>query len=148
MAARADDNTARHIFLDKKLKLLIDDHFMRLAIVDPAGTYGGRLAQYILNRAGVWDKTIDKMIVARDRSQLIHYLETGEATAVVALESSLNAYDNFEILMRLDNDLVESLTVCGAVFDGAKRINTARAFLDLFDSRLCRIYNIKGVYQN
>ena len=47
---------------------------------------------------------------------------------------------------KLEKDIGNRLTVCGAVVATSKNASSAQAFLDLLDSRLCEIYKRAGIY--
>ncbi|NMC44272.1 MAG: ABC transporter substrate-binding protein [candidate division Zixibacteria bacterium] len=128
---------------------LVDDAFHRIVMVDTL-QYEGRLAKEALDRARVWKKLKDKLILARTSLQLVSYLKTGEADAVLALEVSLREEKGWTILARLDTDrrIQKRLLHCAGVTVASSYPETARAFLDLFDSRLCPMYKLPGITRN
>lgn len=131
------------------VKGLADDAFHRIVMVDTL-QYEGRLAKEALDRARVWKKLKDKLIMARTSQQLVSYLKTGEADAVLALEISLREEKGWTILARLDTDrrIQKRLLHCAGVTAASSDPETARAFLDLFDSRLCPMYKLPGIARN
>jgi ABC-type molybdate transport system substrate-binding protein len=148
VAARADDSNVRRLLKEGEIRQLANDYFRRVAVIAPENNYEGRLAKQILERYRLWKKLQPRLIMARDREQLINYLETGEAVAAIVLESTLNGHDSLRGFLRLDNKLQEYLQICGAVTAYSKKKEMAQAFMDLFDSRLCDIYKTRGIYQN
>lgn len=147
MAGKAGSKLLEALGESGRLQNLQDDNFRRVAINDPRQTYEGFLAAKVLDRFRLRTKLKSKLIIARDRQHLLNYLETGEADVAIMLEISLNEGEGLVAYMRLDEKLEQYVTVCGAVTVGSRRANEARAFLDLFESRLCDIYKLKGVYQ-
>jgi molybdate transport system substrate-binding protein len=131
------------------IKDLAGDDFHRVVVLDTA-QYEGWLAQEALQRAGVWKKIRDKLILARSISQMVSYLKSGETDAVAALEVSLRDEKGWIPLARLDDDrriqrrLLHSVGMVRATAD----TSTARALLDLFDLRECPLYRVKGVLRN
>lgn len=132
----------------EKLDQLKKEYIRRVVIVDPEAGYEGQLAEEILIKTGLWEKIQPKLIMARSASHLLTYLATGEADAAIMLESSMADGSKAVIHQRLDKPLAKYLLHCGAVTPGSKNKESARAFLDLLDSRLCEMYKLKGVYQN
>lgn len=128
---------------------LADEAFHRIVMVDTL-QYEGMLAKEALDRARVWKKLKGKLILARTSQQLVSYLKTGEADAVLALEVSLREEKGWTILARLDTDrrIQKRLLHCAGVTAGSSDPETARAFLDLFDSRLCPMYKLPGITRN
>lgn len=126
---------------------LRNDEFKRVVIVDPAAGYEGRLAADILKKRRLYDRLRAKLIPARSTEQLLSYMNTGEADAAVVFESSLHDQHGFVVMKRLDNLLDERLIVCGAVTAYSNNSASAQAFLDLLDSRLCPMYDIRGIYR-
>lgn len=128
---------------------LADDAFHRIVMVDTV-QYEGMLVKEALDRARVWKKLKDKLILARTSQQLVSYLKTGEADAILALEVSLREEKGWTILARLDSDrrIQKRLLHCAGVTAASSNPETARAFLDLFDSRLCPMYKLPGIARN
>ncbi len=131
-----------------KLKSIKEDFIRRVVIVDPEAGYEGQLAKEILEKTRLWDKLQPKLILAESNRHLLTYLATGEADVAIMLESSLDEKSRSVIYQRLDEPLTKYMLHCAAVTAESKQKESARAFIDLLDSKLCGIYNIKGVYQN
>lgn len=131
------------------IKELAGDDFRRLVMVDTM-QYEGLLVQEALQRTGVWKKIRDKLILARSTSQMVSYLKSGEADAVLAFEVSLRDEKSWVLLARLDDDrkVQRRLLHCVGVTRGAADKNAARALLDLFDLGSCPLYRVEGVSQN
>jgi molybdate transport system substrate-binding protein len=130
-------------------KGLADDTFHRIVMVDTL-QYEGMLAREALDRARVWKKIKDKLILARTNQQMLSYLKTGEADAVLGLEVSFRGETGWTLLARLDSDrrVYKRLLQCAGVTTRSSDKDAARAFLDLFDSRLCPMYKLPGIAQN
>ena len=148
VAARARNEDAAVKPFDGNLGRLRDECFRRVAINDPETTYEGRLAAEILKCRHLWKRLLSKLIMAGSTEHLLSYLETGEADAAIVLESSLQNLSGYVILGRLDRETAENLTLCGAVTVSSQHKESAHAFVDLLDSRLCEIYKIKGIYRH
>lgn len=131
------------------IRELADDAFRRVVMVDTS-QYEGALAREALERARVWKKIQGKLIMARSTPQMLSYLKSGEADAVLALEVSLRDEKGWTMLARLDDDrrVQRRLLHCAGVTVGASDKPAAGALLDLFDSRLCLLYRVKGVSQD
>lgn len=131
------------------IKDLADDDFRRLVMVDTT-QYEGMLVREALQRTGVWKKIRDKLILARSTPQMVSYLKSGEADAVLALEISLRDEKGWTLLARLDDDrkIRRRLLHCVGVTRAAADKNAAQALLDLFDLGSCPLYRVKGVSQN
>lgn len=128
---------------------LADDAFHRVVMVDTL-RYEGMLAREALERARVWKKIRDKLILAPTSRELASYVQSGEADAALALEVSLRGETGWTFLARLDDDrrVYKRLLHCAGVTAAASDKNAARALLDLFDSRLCPLYRLPGIAQN
>ncbi len=131
-----------------KLKSIKEDFIRRVVIVDPEAGYEGQLAKEILEKNRLWDKLQPKLILAASNRHLLTYLATGEADAAIMLESSVDEKSGTVIYQRLDEPLAKYMLHCAAVMKDSKQKESAQAFLDLLDSKLCGIYKIKGVYRN
>jgi molybdate transport system substrate-binding protein len=118
----------------------------RVVIVDPRSGYEGRLAEQVLQRSRVWKKLQKKLILANSTEHLLTFFQSGEADAAVMLESSLAGTSGVEVRQHLDRYVGGGLVHCGAVLTWSKNRESARAFLDLLDSRLCSLYQAPGVY--
>lgn len=123
---------------------LIGDQIRRVCIVDPETGMEGRLGRYVLQKGQLWEKIQDRLILARSSEHLLSYLTTGEADAALAFEFSLGQTAGVTVLDTIDLD--ERLVYCGAVMAGSENPDPARAFLDLFTSRLCALYQKRGFY--
>jgi len=121
--------------------------FKRVVIVDPAAGYEGRLAADILKKRRLYNRLRNKLVQARSTEQLLSYMNTGEADAAIVFESSLHDRPGFVVMERLDNLLEERLIICGAVTAYSNNTPSAQALLDLLDSRLCPIYDVRGIYR-
>lgn len=130
----------------KKPSELKGEIFRRIAIVDPARSYEGQLSRQILREYNIWNKIDKKLIEAKSAEHLLTYIISSEADAAILLEASLDGYKNIPILYRFEDKLAEYLVLCGAVTGQSRHPEVAQAFLDLFDSRLCAIYDHRGIY--
>ncbi len=146
IATRAGNEDAAVKPFDGNLGRLKDECFQRVVINDPETTYEGRLAAEILKCRHLWKGLLPKLIMAGSTEHLLSYLETAEADAAIVLESSLQNLSGYVILDRLDRETAENLTLCAAVTVSSQHKESAQAFVDLLDSRLCEIYKVKGVY--
>ena len=126
---------------------LEEDHIRRVVIVDPEAGYEGQLAKKVLESKKLWKKLKNKLILARSSEHLMTYLAAGEADAAIMLESSIDLRADVAVFQNLSKRVDKYLRHCGAVGINSKHEESARAFLDLLDSRLCDIYKIEGVYQ-
>lgn len=127
---------------------LAKPEFRRIVIVDPQMSFEGNLAGEVIRRKRLWPKLQGKIINAKSVEHLVSFCNSGEADIAIALESSLSGARGMVVLERLDGDLKNDLVECGVVPATARNKVVAHAFLDLFDSRLCAIYKIRGVYLN
>ncbi len=128
-----------------ELRDLKKNSIRRFVMIDPELSYEGDLCRRILEKHKVWDKIGDKLILARSSEHLLTYLETGEADAALAFEHSFAGYRNIVIKQRFDDYLGYRLHYCGLLLSHSRQKKSAQAFLDFFDSRLCRVYELPGV---
>jgi molybdenum ABC transporter molybdate-binding protein len=144
MVGRADGPSA------DKIDNLKQDKFRRVVIIDPDAGHEGRLARKVLEKRGLWKKLQSRLIRAHSIEQLHSFLNAKEADAAIMLESSLSDLKGMVVLQRLDKldkGVDRQLVVCGTVTAHSKSREVAQAFLDLLDSRLCKIYKVGGIYQ-
>jgi molybdate transport system substrate-binding protein len=132
----------------ERIEDLKQDKFRRIAVVDLAQGYEGKLAAMALNRRRLWNNITKKIIRARSSEHLHSYLITKEVDAAVVFESSIQGIPGLTVIQRLDKDVKEQLIICGAVTARSANKKVAQAFLDLLDSSLCKIYKVGGVYQH
>ncbi len=147
VASRSDNKSLADVLREGDLRQLSRDSVRRIVINDPDNTYEGHLALKVLDHFHLISRLQPKLIVAQDRQQLLSFLETGEADAGIVLETTLNGRVGLSGYLNLNRNMDEYLNVCGAVAAHSRKKEPARAYLDLFDSRLCEIYRIVGVYQ-
>ena len=131
----------------KFIKDLKEERFRRVVMVDPGAGFEGRLAKEILTRHRLWDKLQGRLIMARSAEHMLTFLTTREADAAIGFESSLTEYKGLVILQRFDDKLDTYLMLCGTVMKQSKSATSAKAFLDLFESRQCALYGTPGVYR-
>ncbi|MFH1700696.1 MAG: substrate-binding domain-containing protein [Candidatus Zixiibacteriota bacterium] len=124
-----------------------DKSLRRVAIVNPQWEYEGYLAGRVLRKRRIYNDLQDKLIPARNSEHLLSFLNTGEADAALMFEFSIKDAQGLIIRQRFDDELKDYLVFCIGVTPHSKFKKSARAFLDLFDSRLCDLYKFRGVYQ-
>ena len=123
---------------------LIGDRIRRVCIVDPEAGMEGRLGHYVLQKQRIWEKIQNRLILARSSEHVLSYLTTGEVDAALVFEYSLGQTPGVTVMDTID--LGNRLVYCGAVMAGSENPDPARAFLDLFTSRLCALYQVRGFH--
>ena len=127
---------------------LTGPNFKRIVMLDPQVAYEGILAGETIGHKRLWQKLRGKVINAKSVEHLASFCNSGEADVAIALESSLGNAKGMAVMLRFDDDLADKLVQCGGVLMSSAKKPVAHAFLDLFDSRLCAIYKMRGVYLN
>lgn len=102
----------------ERVRQLEDVHLDEVRIVavgQPETVPAGSYAQEALEHAGLWESVEAKAVFAKDVTQVLAYVETGNADAGFVYETDAIQSDNADIVVRLDSDLHSPIEYPAAV---------------------------------
>jgi molybdate transport system substrate-binding protein len=95
---------------------LADPRFAKIAIADPEHAPYGKAAQQALEKAGLWDKVKDKLVLGDNVQATLRFAQTKNADAAIVALSLASVSDGGAALQvdpALHAPLDQSLIVCG-----------------------------------
>ncbi len=118
--------------LDEKFTIhtledLLDENIYKIAIANPEHAPFGRAAKEALESAGVWDEISPKLVYARNISDAVTYLESGNVEAAFIALSLVQPSFQFTLI---DEEQHQPLNQTIAVVEGSTVANLGQAFIN------------------
>lgn len=115
-----------------RLEALADTAIRHVAIANPDHAPYGAAAQQALQRAGVWDVVLEKLVLGENVSQTLQFVQTGDAQAGIVALSIAEVPEVTGTL--IPDNLHDPINQALAIIKGTPRETAARAFIEFVNS--------------
>ncbi|ASK61788.1 molybdate ABC transporter substrate-binding protein [Virgibacillus phasianinus] len=116
------------------LNELSKESFDQIAIGNPKSVPAGSYAKDALTNLGLWDELKDSFVFAKDVSQVLTYIETGNAEIGFVYGSDLHRAEGVKVLTEIDKELYTPIVYPAAVLSESEQPELAKEFLSFIQS--------------
>lgn len=102
----------------------------KIGIGTPESVPAGSYAKDALTSLKLWDSLSPKFVMAKDVTQVLNYVETGNAEAGLVYRSDAQGSDKVKIVMALPESSHKPIVYPAAVISASKNQQAAQDFLD------------------
>jgi len=113
----------------------LDDLEGYISIGETKSVPAGQYAQEALTYYNKWDLIQDKIVFAKDVTQVVNYVEMGEAVCGVVYKSDAMHIENSTIVTTFDTASHKKIIYPGGVIKTSKVKEKAKGFLEFLNSR-------------
>lgn len=118
------DNATALSFAD-----LVHSSVTRVALGEPSSVPAGKYAVQTLERVGVLEPVLQKVVYAKNVRQVLYYVEAGEADAGIVYLSEAFACEKVRITAYAEEGMHERVVYPGAIVRGCSNCDAALAFI-------------------
>ena len=121
----------------------------KIAIGSPESVPAGQYAKQSLETMGLWETIGDKLIYTKDVTQVLTYVETGNAEAGFVYATDALSSDKVKVIETIPTDFHEEIIYSAGVISSSKRKAEAKDFYTYLQSeealKIFNQYGFKGL---
>ncbi|SDG27702.1 molybdate ABC transporter substrate-binding protein [Desulfosporosinus hippei] len=106
----------------------------KISIGTPESVPAGKYAQEALTSLKLWDQLTPKFVLAKDVTQVLNYVETGNVDAGLVYQSDAQGSDKVKVVMALPESSHKPIVYPAAIISATKNQQAAEDFLNYLQS--------------
>jgi molybdate transport system substrate-binding protein len=134
------DNSAIKGFND-----LITDKAKKIALGEPKTVPAGQYAEEIFTKLGIIDKIKSKAVYAKDVTEVLTWVKTGNADAGIVYSTDAKTTDKIKVIAAAPSDSHKPVIYPTAIVKSSKKIDSAKNFINfLTDAKAKAVFEKYG----
>ena len=117
-----------------KFEELANSDMKKLGIGEPKVVPAGQYAQQALEKLGIWDSVVDRIVFAKDVRTVLAYVETSNVDAGIVYKTDAASSSKVKIAATAPEGSHPPVLYPAAVLAGSKNVKTAEEFLAFLTS--------------